>query len=407
MSKQYFKALFLFGALIFSLSGVTPVDVEAMDLSSVANCDIEGQMQEVQSAECDIRKKGKVVGRIFITKTEASETEATYHITTECEECGDGARVNVFQENANSLARVREIVNVQAKEFSEQLELARDVRLCKKNEEGEKLNASQALECHMERLANETDEDKRRKIYDNNIRGVLHELASGNDPSKAVEAADRLHALLDVNCNDVPMRATMQSPQQQFNPYASTTSNAQDPTEYIRDSSCDLKAYGNYNRTLISLNQEVQMGMQMGNTQYAQAKLNEINGLQATWGTHFISRGIVVQNQTVQGMTMYNANLLTQYKSELDEQYKSILQRHQQLLGANEVAGKTTVNGTNCSRYVRGGATPDVPPECTVPATQNPGGAVLPFPTTGIPQMPAPSGNPVMTAPVMGTAVGG
>jgi hypothetical protein len=409
-------------ALSFTVSSLPGIgSFETSELSSVSNqirsCDIEGQIKADGTASCNAISSGsnKFEGHVEIQKVVATEgTEASYTVTGEfsikCTSCDEGVRSAPLDLTASTLAEARQYLNEQAARLKEENDRAEKVALCKIDPETEEtFTTSEQLECHIDKMAT-MEEKAARRYYEKHIKGKLSELAqSGNaqDAQLAAHLAGKLHENMGVDCQKTmmqQMQAAQMTANAPFNPFAGGqgASIQSTPTDYIRDSSCDIKAMGNYNATLLAL------GAQLKGPN-AQAAAAKIQGLQQQWGTYFDSRGMVLNNPTMMQINTDAGVLMTQindFQKTLADNYAKIQERHANLLQGNQTDGTAPKLNTGDGRLLRGGLQYDtgVNPTGTID-TGNNNGAVLPMPGA-VNQQKLGTQAPAVLAPRMGSPVG-
>jgi hypothetical protein len=407
-------------ALAFTLSGLPGLKGQALqdgssDLSSMMrSCDIDGQIKKDGDADCNASVSGnnKVKGNVhveYVAKTET--TEAQYHITGEfsvpCSVCEGGVRTTPLETQVSNLSLVQSYLDEQADELVTGTKKDEDTENCKIDQDGEENNKAERLQCLIEKMDG-MEEKEARRFYDKKIKGELAELAQSSNPQDAALAASlagKLHQQLGVNCAQ-QVAAAQQSalaaqanPAQAFNPLMSTgqsTYTQSTPTDYIKESSCDIMMMANYNGRLTSL------GMQLtGPNKFAAAQ--QIQSMQQGWANYFTGRGFNLQNPMMNQINMDAGTLLTQmndFNKQFAENYADITKRHADLLQSGNIANNNgqvngaNNNGTRDLRLLRGGA--------PLPENSNGQGtpAVTPFPAmNGANNGAMNLGNPPPTGP--------
>lgn len=389
--------LMMMSALMFTLSSLpglgTKAIEESSDLSSVSNqfrsCDIEGQIAADGNADCNAISTGsnKFSGNVHIEKVAATETtEASYTITGEfsitCKACDEGVRSQPLDMTVKNIAEARQKLAEQATTLSEETKLAEQRATCKLDEYDEEMSKAEQLQCHMDKMV-VMDERDARKYYDKWIKGPLSDLAKSDnaqDAALAASLAAELNGKMEVNCSSVMAQVQQAGmiANQPFNPYAAPTATKSTPTDYIKESTCDIMAMGNYNRQLLGL------GAQLKGPN-SQVAAQQITNLQNQWGGYFTARGLVLNSPTMTQINLDAGSLMTQindFQKGLAENFAAIQERHKNLLEGNGANTSGTTSPAVDPRLLRGGGTP----------------------VTGLEQ---PNGNPpAVLAPKMGSPVG-
>lgn len=410
MSSNY-KAtvLTMMGALMFTLSSLPGLDTkpteESSDLSSISNqfrsCDIEGQIAADGNADCNAMSKSsdKFSGNVHIEKIAATEkTEASYTVTGEfsiaCKSCEEGIRSQPIEMTAKDLAEAKQFISEQIVSLSEETKLEEKRATCKVDEFDEEMSKADQLQCHMDKMSVMEERDARR-YYDKWIKGPLSDLAkseNAQDAALAASLAAELNDKMEVNCASVQaqvQQASMMAANQPFNPYVAPQAAKSTPTDYIKESTCDIMAMGNYNRQLLGLGAQ----LKGPNSQMA---AQQITALQNQWSGYFTARGLVLNSPTMTQINLDAGSLMTQvtdFQKGLDENYAVIQERHKSLLGLSDSGAGG--NGSSIDpRLLRGGGTPVTGSE--------------PWPGNGSGQQPSTTGGgaPAIMAPRMGTNVG-
>lgn len=430
MSSNY-KAtvLTMMGALMFTLSSLPGLDTkpteESSDLSSttsqIKSCKIGEQIAADQSgaersATCNVESTGssKISGEVVIQEVKTTEktegtdtTEATYisykvsgTLNIDCEQCDGGVSSQPLEMTANSIVDVERKIRDQIKELAKQTKLEEKRATCQINEFDEEMSKDEQLQCHMDKMIVMEDRDA-RKYYDKWIKGPLSDLAKSENAQEATLAASlaaQLNEKMEVNCDSVQAQvrqASMMAVNQPFNPYVAPQATKSTPTDYIKESTCDIMALGNYNRQLQVL------GAQLAGPN-SQMVAQQITALQNQWSGYFTARGLVLKSTMTQ-INLDAGSLTTQasdFLRVLNENNAAILASHKALLGISDTSALGGNGTATDPRMLRGGGTP-------VTGGEQPS-VLSPFPN-GAGQQPSTTGGgapAVFAAPKLGAPVG-
>lgn len=375
MSKMNYQFMFLFGAVLFSLSALPGIHktekVYSANLSS--NCQL-GDLKDGEEAICDVVIKGRRASAIF-TKSDKDPNKMNMRTEVECRAgCDEGKReVSVRNGLAKNVSSLQQIANstlaadaakVEAEEADAKKKEVADKEeeklkeLCYKNADGVKFETqAEILDCRVGKLSGKTDAEK-KAYYKAHIREKLMELLTStklSDRSAAREIVNKLGVSNGIECRRMSMPQGFQNNLINMGNLQFRATEAVSDRGYIQESACDMLAYSAYSQNLETIK---------GNFDFAAANhisandprvlqtLQFAQAQEGTWGQYFRQRGFELRQPSAgpDGSGLFNN--VDRFNSFYSSNYDAIIRAHSALLNPNGTATQNQAVNPNPPQFV-------------------------------------------------------
>lgn len=357
----------LFAALMLTVIGnlshlAGTSSIQSVDLHSFLTCDMDGGVRTNGVAECETKEQ-KIRDHVKIEKvtrqlpaasattttTSAPRTVEEYTVSSSLEAsfCEDGSCT--VSRTAKSLREAIELskklskehLQETAKKIREEKERLAKIERCEIDEDGEPITKEpKILKCLTANLK-DMDEEKAADFYADNLKERIQKLLQSNSPTEralGMGALGQIGKDLDINC---PSRPGLQPNQHNLlshpnlnpmmnpmRPYSTAGTKPGAERDLIKESTCDMWAFGTYNNTIQHLQ------LVAANGAHRQEALHAAKLLKNSWGTYFDQRGLalIADPLGLNGMSGELQEDALQNRADLEKTFKEIEVRHKQLL---------------------------------------------------------------------------